>query len=50
MFARTLRGSVRDPMPDHRAVFEAIVRSDGEEARARMAKLVANAYGDTGLV
>jgi DNA-binding FadR family transcriptional regulator len=50
MFARNVRGSVRDPMPDHRAVFEAIADSDGPAARARMADLVANAYADTGLL
>jgi DNA-binding FadR family transcriptional regulator len=49
MFARREREKLRDPMPDHFAVYDAIVNSDPAAARARMAELVANAFGDTGL-
>jgi DNA-binding FadR family transcriptional regulator len=50
MFARRERQKLRDPMPDHFAVYEALVRGDSEAARLRMAELVANAFDDTGLV
>jgi DNA-binding FadR family transcriptional regulator len=49
MFARREKTRLRDPVPDHFAVYDAIVRADAEAARACMARLVANAFGDTGL-
>jgi DNA-binding FadR family transcriptional regulator len=50
MFARREKTRLRDPMPDHFAVYDAIVRGDAEGARTRMARLVANAFNDTGLI
>ncbi|HEV7609750.1 MAG TPA: FadR/GntR family transcriptional regulator [Steroidobacteraceae bacterium] len=49
MFARREKQKLRDPMPDHFAVYDAIVIGDSEAARIRMAQLVANALTDTGL-
>lgn len=49
MFSRKERHKQRDPMPDHFAVYEAIVAGDSETARTRMAELVSNAFADTGL-
>jgi DNA-binding FadR family transcriptional regulator len=49
LFARRDKRELRDPMPDHFAVYDAIVRKDGDAARARMSALVANAFVDTGL-
>jgi DNA-binding FadR family transcriptional regulator len=49
MFARREKRELRDPMPDHFAVYDAIVRADADAARSRMAQLVANAFADTGL-
>jgi DNA-binding FadR family transcriptional regulator len=49
MFARADKRELRDPMPDHHAVYDALIQGDGHAARARMAELVANAFGDTGL-
>jgi len=49
MFARREKTRLRDPMPDHFAVYDALVRGDAEGARIRMATLVANAFIDTGL-
>jgi DNA-binding FadR family transcriptional regulator len=49
MFARREKQKLRDPMPDHFAVYDAIVRADAEGARRQMAQLVANAFTDTGL-
>ncbi|WP_082474784.1 FadR/GntR family transcriptional regulator [Sphingomonas sp. Leaf343] len=48
-FARQTPHQMRDPMPDHHAVYAALVRSDPEEARSQMAKLVRNASEDAGL-
>jgi DNA-binding FadR family transcriptional regulator len=48
MYARNERRDLRDPMPDHHAVFDAIMRGDSEAARTRMAELIKNAFGDTG--
>lgn len=48
MYARNEKRDLRDPMPDHHAVFDAIMRGDSEGARARMAELIRNAFGDTG--
>ena len=47
--ARIERGQHRDPMPDHRRVFAAIVDRDAIMARAAMAKLVTNALSDAGI-
>jgi DNA-binding FadR family transcriptional regulator len=49
MFARRGRRSMRDPMPDHFAVYQALVKGNCETARACMMTLVANAFSDTGL-
>ena len=49
MFARREKRKLRNPMPDHFAVYDAIVRADAEAARRQMAQLVANAFTDTGL-
>ena len=49
MFARREKTRLRDPMPDHFEVYDAIVQSDAEGARTKMAQLVANAFTDTGL-
>jgi len=49
MFARRGKHALRDPMPDHFAVYDALVRGDSDAARSRMAQLVANAFIDTGL-
>jgi DNA-binding FadR family transcriptional regulator len=39
----------RDPLPDHRAVYDAIAEGDPEAARARMTALVSLALADTEL-
>jgi DNA-binding FadR family transcriptional regulator len=49
MYARRHKHRHRDPVPDHFAVYDAIVRADADDARACMAKLVASAFADTGL-
>lgn len=49
-FARDDRQESRDPMPDHDAVFEAIVRGDPDEARLRMFALIQNASRDAGML
>jgi DNA-binding FadR family transcriptional regulator len=36
-------------MPDHDAVFDAILRGDGEEARLKMLALIGHASGDAGM-
>lgn len=48
-FARDERKESRDPMPDHDAVFDAILRGDPEEARVRMLALIGNASRDAGM-
>jgi len=48
-FARDERKESRDPMPDHDAVFDAIVRGDPEEARMKMLALISNASRDAGM-
>jgi DNA-binding FadR family transcriptional regulator len=48
-FARDERKESRDPMPDHDAVFDAILRGDPEEARLRMLALIGNASRDAGM-
>lgn len=49
-FARDERKESRDPMPDHDAVFDAIVRGEAEEARLKMLALIRNASGDAGML
>jgi DNA-binding FadR family transcriptional regulator len=49
-FARDERQESRDPMPDHDAVFDAIMRGDGDEARLKMLALIQNASGDAGML
>nr|KIS30739.1 GntR family transcriptional regulator [Novosphingobium sp. P6W] len=48
-FARDERKESRDPMPDHDAVFDAILRGDPEEARLKMLMLIGNASRDAGM-
>lgn len=48
-FARDERKESRDPMPDHDAVFDAIVRGEAEEARIKMLALIGNASRDAGM-
>ena len=48
-FARDERKESRDPMPDHDAVFDAILRGEPEEARLRMLALIGNASRDAGM-
>lgn len=48
-FARDERHESRDPMPDHDAVFDALVRGDAEDARAKMLALIRNASHDAGM-
>lgn len=47
--ARLDLGQKRDPIPDHRAVYDAIVERDGAAARQAMATLVTNALADAGI-
>jgi len=49
-FARDERQESRDPMPDHDAVFDAIMRGDGEDARSKMLLLIGNASSDAGML
>lgn len=49
-FARDERHESRDPMPDHEAVFDAILNEDDEAARVRMLALIQNASRDAGLL
>lgn len=49
-FARDERKESRDPMPDHDAVFDAIMRGEGEEARLKMLALIRNASTDAGML
>ena len=48
-FAREDGQQIRDPMPDHIAVFDKIVARDGSGARQAMAALVRNASADAGI-
>ena len=41
------RALPRDPVPDHRLVYDAIAAGDGEEAGKRMRTLVRLAFDDT---
>lgn len=45
-FARDEQKSDRDPMPDHHAVFTALVEKDGPSARHAMETLINNALSD----
>ncbi|KTT73556.1 FadR/GntR family transcriptional regulator [Sphingomonas endophytica] len=45
-FARHHRQQRRDPMPDHHAVYAALVAGDAERARSTMATLIENALRD----
>lgn len=47
--ARLDLGQKRDPIPDHRAVYDAIVERDWSGAHRAMAALVANALADAGI-
>jgi DNA-binding FadR family transcriptional regulator len=49
-FARDERQESRDPMPDHDAVFDAIMRGDDELARQKMLALIRNASRDAGML
>lgn len=49
-FAREERGESRNPMPDHDAVFDAIVAGDGAKAHTAMLALVRNASRDAGML
>lgn len=49
IYARQERSELRDPMPDHHAVYEAIARGDAKAASSSMTVLIDNAYLDTGL-
>lgn len=49
IFARRERSALRDPMPDHRALYDALVRGDGMGARIAMIALIDHALDDTGL-
>lgn len=48
-FARDERDVSRDPMPDHEAVFEALVRADPEDAHRKMLALIRHASHDAGM-
>ncbi len=47
VYKQRKRALPRDPMPEHRALFEAIARGDSEQAREAMAELVRLALRDT---
>ncbi|WP_235535153.1 FadR/GntR family transcriptional regulator [Sphingomonas sp. Leaf339] len=49
-FARDEQQQSRDPMPDHRAVYDAFINADAARAREAMAMLIENAFADTGLM
>jgi DNA-binding FadR family transcriptional regulator len=49
LYARKNRAGLRDPIPDHRDLFEAIAETDAAAARHRMTELVLHAFSDTGL-
>lgn len=48
-FAREDGSQLRDPMPDHFAVFDALVAGDAKSAREAMGRLVENASADAGI-
>jgi DNA-binding FadR family transcriptional regulator len=45
-FSRDQRRQMRDPMPDHHAVFRALIAGDGNAARRAMETLIDNALND----
>jgi DNA-binding FadR family transcriptional regulator len=47
LYKQRKRALPRDPVPDHRALFEAIARADPGQAREAMAELVRLALRDT---
>jgi len=47
IFKQRKRKLPRDPLPDHRAVFEAIAEGDPDGARAAMSRLLELALEDT---
>ena len=47
LYKQRKRALPRDPMPEHRALFEAIARADSDQAREAMAELVRLALRDT---
>jgi DNA-binding FadR family transcriptional regulator len=49
IFSRRGRAALRDPMPDHRLLFDAMLHSDKLGARDAMIQLIGNALRDTGL-
>jgi DNA-binding FadR family transcriptional regulator len=49
LYARQERSELRDPMPDHHAVYDALVKGDRGAARTKMSELIENAFCDTGL-
>lgn len=48
-FARDERRQYRDPMPDHHAVYAALIEGDGRAARHAMEILIGNASSDAGV-
>ena len=49
LYKQRKRGLIRDPIPDHRVLFEAIASADADAARESMAELVRLALADTEL-
>jgi len=47
VYKQRKRGLTRDPVPDHRVLFEAIARADSDAARDCMAEIVRLALADT---
>jgi DNA-binding FadR family transcriptional regulator len=47
LYKQRKRGLIRDPIPDHRVLFEAIASADADGARESMAELVRLALADT---
>ena len=47
LYKQRKRGLIRDPIPDHRVLFEAIASADADAARESMAELVRLALADT---
>lgn len=47
LYKQRKRGLARDPIPDHRVLFEAIAGGDADDARDSMAELVRLALADT---
>ncbi|WP_136162960.1 FadR/GntR family transcriptional regulator [Sphingomonas flavalba] len=49
LFARRERAAVRDPMPDHYRLFDALAQSDPHQARTCMIALIDHALHDAGV-